>query len=187
MKENPQTTEKCRKYVVQVMGLANKKHPSPVSKSFVCSKTAFDLLTSYQVNPCIGRKCSPIEYIFPASSFKQGCVFLDEHQVLGFLKPCVSSAHLKCALFPPLAPENLTQTGLLYVLQRLLIIITLNTLSRNQALPPEFNFNIFLHSLYILNLLLKYIVPLRMGLHFMLLILSQIAIFSYTIHANIND
>lgn len=82
-------------------------------------------------------------------------MFLGEHQVLGFLEPCVSSAHPKCALFPPLAPENLTQTGFLYVLHILLIIITLNILSRNQALPPEFNFNIFLHSLYILNLLLK--------------------------------
>lgn len=37
--------------------------------------TAFDLLISYKVNPCMGRKCSPIEYIFPASSFSQrACV-----------------------------------------------------------------------------------------------------------------
>lgn len=46
----------------------------------------------------------------------KGCVFLGEHQVLGFLKLCVSSAHLKCSPFPLLAPENLTQTGFLYVL-----------------------------------------------------------------------
>lgn len=73
----------------------------------------------------------------------KGHVFLGEHQVLGFLKLCFSSAHLKCALFPSLAPEHLSQTGFLYVLQILLIIITLNTLSRSQALLHEFGFNIF--------------------------------------------
>lgn len=63
--------------------------------------------------------------------FQPKSIFLGWTSSVNVFWNCFNSSHLKCALFPHLAPEHLSQTGLLYVLQILLLIITQNTLSRS--------------------------------------------------------